>query len=79
MAGSVACSSIKTAFDYDRQVDFTKYKTYKLTEDDLGATINQLNRERVLSAVKNELLTKGFSESDNPDLLVDVHIKSQLS
>ena len=77
IAGIVACSSLKTAFDYDGQADFTKYKTYQLTEDDLEATIGQLNRNRVISTLENELSAKGFSKSEEPDALVDVHIKTQ--
>ena len=77
MAGFVACSSVKTVYDYDRNADFTKYKSYKLTTDDLEASVGQLNRERIITALDNEMTAKGFSKSENPDMLVNVHIKSR--
>ena len=77
ITGLAACSSIKTACDYDGDVDFTKYKTYQLTEDDLEASIGQLNRNRVIATLENELSAKGFSKSAQPDALIDVHLKTQ--
>ncbi len=77
LAGLFGCSSIKTAFDYDRQADFTKYKTYAFTEDDLAQTIGELNRDRIISAIENELNLKGFTKSENPDALINVFIKAQ--
>ena len=77
LAGAMACASVQTVFDYDKQVDFTKYKTYGLTEDDLEASVGQFNRERILTALETELDNKGLTKSDEPDMLVNVHIKSQ--
>ena len=67
----------KTVYDYDRNADFTKYKSYQLTTDDLEASVGQLNRERIITALENEMTAKGFSKSENPDMLVNVHIKSR--
>ena len=75
--GVASCSSIQTAYDFSKEVDFTKFKTYQFTQDDLEASVGQLNRNRIIPAVENELAAKGLSKSDNPDLLVNVHIKSQ--
>lgn len=72
-----ACSSIKTSFDYDKEVDFTKYKTYAFSEDAVNLKIDDLNRNRILKALETELSSKGFSQSSNPDIIVDVHIKGQ--
>ena len=77
IAGAAACSSIKVVYDYDQQTDFTKYKTYGLIEDDLLASANRLDRDRIITGIENELAAKGFAKSDNPDVLVDVHIKSE--
>lgn len=76
-AGTMACSSVQVAYDYDHQADFTKYKTYALTEDDLINTVGQLNRDRIIKALEAEMVAEGFTKSGNPDMLVDVHIKSQ--
>jgi len=75
--GTVSCSSIKTAYDFSKEVDFSKFKTYQFTEDDLTAAVGELNRNRIIPAVENELAAKGLTKSDDPDLLVNVHIKSQ--
>src|SRR5882672_7135354 len=72
-----ACSSLKVSYDYDGQADFTKYKTYAFTEDALKLPIEQLNRERVIKAVENELAAKGFTKSENPDVLVDLLVRAE--
>jgi hypothetical protein len=72
-----ACSTVKIAADYDRQADFSKYKTYKLNPSNLSEVLGQLNADRVINAVEKELKLKGFSPSDSPDVIVDVHIKTQ--
>lgn len=77
IAGIVACSTVKTTVDYDSQADFAKYKTYSLLEDNLTEMVGQLNRNRIISALESELANKGFSKADEPDILVDVHIKSE--
>ncbi len=73
----VACSTIKVTYDYDRETDFSKFKTYSFSEETMNLGIDQLNRDRILKAVEIELAAKGFSKSDNPDAIVDVYIKGQ--
>ena len=72
-----SCSSIKTSFDFDKGVDFTKYKTYAFSEDAVNLKIYDLNRKRLLTALENELIAKGFTNSPNPDIIVDIHVKGQ--
>lgn len=72
-----ACSSIQTSFDYDKGVDFTKYKTYAFSEDAVNLKIDDLNRNRVLKALENQLAAKGFTKSATPDIVVDIHVKGQ--
>lgn len=72
-----ACSSLKVTYDYDSQADFTKYKTYAFSDDALKLPVQQLNRDRILKAIEAEMAAKGFSKSDNPDVLVDVHVKAE--
>jgi len=73
----VACSTIKTGYDYDRGVDFTKYKTYQLNPDQLVQIVGQLNRDRIIATLEKELVAKGFTKAENADLIVDVFIKSE--
>jgi hypothetical protein len=72
-----SCSSVKIAYDYDKQADFAKFKTYAFSEDVAKLPVDELNRGRLISAVETELAAKGFSKSDNPDVLIDMHITAK--
>ena len=69
-----SCATVKVSYDYDRQAELTNYKTYKLSDGTLNMGVQQLNRDRIIKAVENEMASKGFSKSENPDLLVDVTV-----
>ena|GEM_PF-837126 len=77
VASLAACSSLKISYDYDKQADFKKYNTYAFTEEALKMPIDQLNRDRILKAVENEMAGKGFSKSDKPQVWIDLAIKSE--
>lgn len=72
-----SCSSVKIAYDYDKQADFAKYKTYAFSEDVAKLPIDDLNRGRLTSAVEKELAAKGFTKSENPDVLIDMYITAK--
>lgn len=72
-----ACQTIKVSYDYDRQADMTVYKTYKLSDETNNLKIQQLNRDRIISAVENGMAAKGFIKSENPDIIVDVNVASE--
>ena len=72
-----SCSSVKVAYDYDKQADFTKYKTYAFTENVAKLGVDELNRGRLVSAVEAELAAKGFTKSDNPDVLIDMFVTAK--
>lgn len=74
---AAACSSLKVTYDYDKQADFASYKTYAYSEDSQKLPVNDLNRNRIIEAVDKEMAAKGFTKSDNPDVLVDMHIKTE--
>lgn len=71
-----ACASIQVSYDYDKQADFAKYKTYAFSEESLNLPINQLIRDRIVAAVEAEMTAKGFSKSDSPDALVHLLVKT---
>jgi Domain of unknown function (DUF4136) len=73
----VGCSTIKTSYDYDKQADFTKYKTYSYSDEALKMPIQELNRNRVLEAIDAEMTARGYTKSDNPDAIVDVDLKAE--
>ncbi|MCR8669047.1 DUF4136 domain-containing protein [Aestuariibaculum sp. M13] len=72
-----SCSSIKVATDYDKNANFTTYKTFAFYKTGIDkAEINDLDKRRILRAIEAELLAKGFTKSENPDLLVSLFTKS---
>lgn len=70
------CSGIKVSYDYDQQSDFAKYKTYSFSESAKALPIQQLNRDRILTAVDTQMATKDFTKVDSAiaDIIVDVHV-----
>lgn len=69
---------VQATCDYDKTVDFSQYKTFKFTEEALHYEMQELNRRRILEAIRNEMTTKGLQESDDADLLVNFHISAHL-
>lgn len=70
----LACSSpIKVITDYDSKADFSRFQSfsfYQLT--DKGPGLSELNQQRIINAIRDELITKGLKEDmDDPDLLVN--------
>ncbi len=72
-----SCESIKVSMDYDNTADFSKYKTYKFDHRVDELPLNDLNKDRLKNAVNNQMAAKGFSESDNPDVYVDIVLTAQ--
>ncbi|MCL7764090.1 DUF4136 domain-containing protein [Polaribacter sp. Z014] len=73
-----SCSAIKVTTDYDSKVDFNQYKTFAFYKPGIDkAEISDLDKKRILRAIESELLTQGFSKSDNPDMLVSIFTKSR--
>jgi len=71
----ISCGpSLKVTDDYDKSVNFDQYKTFSLfNSDSIHDAISQLNQQRIINAVKNEMTKKGFQENTtNPDVLVNI-------
>ena len=72
-----SCSSVRVATDYDKNANFGAYKTFAFFKNGIDkAEINDLDKRRILRAIETELLAKGFTKSENPDLLVSIFTKS---
>jgi hypothetical protein len=67
-----SCEGLKVTTDYDKKVDFSKYKTFAIDTFRQSESISQLNQQRILNAVKATMKSKGFTESNTPDLLVHI-------
>jgi hypothetical protein len=69
------CLTVQTAYDFDESVDFSSLKTYKIQEKALARlNLNDLDKPRLIRAVKNEIEKIGFSPSDKPDVLIAVQV-----
>lgn len=72
-----SCSSINVSYDYDKDANFSSYKTYAYTQEALALGIGDLNRDRLLKAIDAEMAARGFTKSDTPDALIDLIVKAQ--
>ncbi len=73
-----SCSSVKVASDYDKNVDFTQFKTFAFYKSGIDkAEISDLDKKRILHAIEESLQAKGFTKSENPDLLVNIFTKAR--
>ncbi|WP_395632808.1 DUF4136 domain-containing protein [Flavobacterium sp.] len=73
-----SCSSVSVYSDYDKQVDFTPYKTYAFHKNGIDkAEISDLDKKRILRAIDETMSAKGFTKSDNPDLLISFFTKER--
>ncbi len=76
----VACSSVQVSYDYDKEANFTKYKTYEYTQEtkELGGSSGQLIRDRLLASVDQEMTSRGYTKTEGgADLMVELHIKAE--
>jgi len=73
-----SCSSVKVAADYDKDVNFSEYKTFAFYKTGIDkAEISDLDKRRLLRSIEAELLAKGYTKSEKPDLLVSLFTKSR--
>ncbi len=74
----LSCSSVQVKTDYDTQTDFTQYKTFAFYKKGIDKSkISDLDKRRILRAIEKELLAKGMTKSNNPDMLVSIFAKSK--
>ena len=72
-----SCVSVRVATDYDKNANFNDYKTFAFFKPGIDkAEINDLDKRRILRAIEAELLAKGFTKSESPDLLISIFTKS---
>jgi len=75
---ATSCSTVKISSDFDKTAGFASYKTYAFTPEAQNLQIDDLNKNRILTAIGTELAAKGFSKAEsNPDVLIDVKLKGE--
>lgn len=81
---SIGCSTIKVETDYDREVDFSKYKTYRWIPHVKGTEDNPMMNDPLIaghikSAVNAEMAKKGITliEEGHPDFLLAYYLTAR--
>jgi hypothetical protein len=76
--GMTSCNTVKVASDYDQNVDFNQYKSFAFFKPGIDkADISDLDKKRILRAIEEEMISKGFTKSEEPDLLVSIFTKTK--
>lgn len=76
------CSSVQVFSDYDRSINFNKYKSFAwLQRSDSVKNYwydNQIIEHNVINLSNNELQARGYkADLQNPDLLIEYHISTK--
>lgn len=59
--------------DYDHTVDFSQFHTFRIVKlEQQYQALSQFNQTRVIDAVRAQMVAKGFTESENADMLVNI-------
>ena len=82
VAVMMACSSATTVWvDYDRDADFSKYKTFAWAEPESGFTVEEtspLLHKRIVNYIKAKMKAGGLVEDPkNPDLYVTYYTSTK--
>jgi len=68
---SGCASSPKLRSDYDHDTDFSQYKTYNFMQHTGDNSYQSLFHQYMTDAINLEMESRGYTMSDNPDLLVN--------
>ncbi len=70
-----SCSSVHTNTDYDKNVDFSQYKTFSFYQKGLDSLkLNDLDKSRVTNSIIYNLEQKGLKMVPSGDLLVNITV-----
>ena len=68
---SLSCTTTKATFDYDKQANFTAYKTYNYYAD-ATTGLSDLDIKRLYHQLDSLLVIKGFQKAETPDILINI-------
>lgn len=78
IATLASCSSVRVNADYDKKANFTNYKTYAYLKSGIDKVeISDLDKKRILYSIDEVMATKGFTKSENPDVLISIFTKER--
>ena len=73
-----SCSSVRVYSDYDKNVNFSLYKTYAFYKTGIDKVeISDLDKKRILRSIDEEMSAKGLYKSETPDLLININTKAE--
>lgn len=73
-----SCASVSVNTDYDKKANFASYKTYAYSKSSIDKLeISDLDKKRILYAIDDAMSSKGFSKSENPDVLISLFTKER--
>jgi hypothetical protein len=59
--------------DYDHTANFSQFHTFKIVKlEQQYQALSQFNQTRIINAVNAQMVAKGFTPSETPDLLVNI-------
>jgi hypothetical protein len=71
-----SCSSVRVNADYDKKANFDAYKTYAYSKTAIDKVeISDLDKKRILYSIDDAMVSKGFTKSETPDLLISIFTK----
>lgn len=71
----VSCKSTSYNSDFDQSINFDNYKTFNISELSNKLPVDDIVKNRIFTAIEENLVSKGFTKSDDPDLLVDLGLQ----
>jgi hypothetical protein len=75
---AVSCAQVLVTHDYNKDVNFTGFKTYGWHEIERSIEMNDLLINRVKEAVNRQLNFKGVRQvQENPDIFIAIHISTR--
>jgi hypothetical protein len=73
-----SCTSVRVLSDYDQKANFNTYKSYAFYKTGIDkAQISDLDKKRILKAIDGEMTYRGFTKSENPDVLISIFTKEK--
>lgn len=67
----VSCAPIRVNYDFETATDFTTYKTYNYYAN-IQSGLSELDANRLMNALDEELQNKGLTLSETPDFFIDI-------
>jgi hypothetical protein len=73
-----SCKTVNVSQDYALDANFDKYKTFAYFKQGIDeADVSELDKKRILRAIDAQMQAKGFTKSDNPDMIVSFFTDAQ--